>query len=115
MKNIIQTLEDKLFKKKNMSEETTQQPIMVTEEVPAETPAEPTAETPAPEAPTEPTAPVEPAPVEANTPDVEPEPETPAEPVDPEDRSAFNCTECGGEGLKDQYTLCPNCKGTGKV
>lgn len=31
------------------------------------------------------------------------------------DRSAFNCPACGGEGLKSQTELCPNCHGTGKV
>lgn len=32
-----------------------------------------------------------------------------------EDRSAFNCPACAGEGLKDQYHLCEQCQGTGKV
>lgn len=35
-----------------------------------------------------------------------------------EDRSAFNCPDCGGEGLKDgnnQFANCPRCGGTGKV
>ena len=31
------------------------------------------------------------------------------------DRSAYNCPDCAGEGLKDEHTLCPTCKGTGKV
>jgi DnaJ-class molecular chaperone len=35
------------------------------------------------------------------------------EPV--EDRSAFNCKPCAGEGLIDENTVCPNCQGTGKV
>lgn len=35
--------------------------------------------------------------------------------VDPEDRSAYNCPACGGEGLKDERTICPTCSGTGKV
>lgn len=45
--------------------------------------------------------------------------ETPQAPVVPEtpkvDRSAFNCPLCHGEGLQDQYTLCPSCGGTGKA
>ena len=35
-----------------------------------------------------------------------------------EDRSAFNCSACGGEGLKNgtiQDQLCPECNGTGRT
>lgn len=32
-----------------------------------------------------------------------------------EDRSAYNCPTCKGEGLQDQYNVCPECHGTGKV
>lgn len=32
-----------------------------------------------------------------------------------EDRSAFNCPICKGEGLVTQDKLCPECGGTGKV
>lgn len=32
-----------------------------------------------------------------------------------EDRSAYNCPTCKGEGLKNQSELCPTCKGLGKV
>lgn len=39
--------------------------------------------------------------------------EAPAAPV--EDRSAFNCSNCQGEGLLSQTELCPVCNGTGKV
>lgn len=45
----------------------------------------------------------------------EPVEEAPAAPATPVDRSDFNCSACGGEGLKDQQTLCPVCNGTGKV
>ena len=45
-------------------------------------------------------------------------PQAPVLPQEPEktvDRSAFNCPACGGSGLQDQYTLCSNCNGGGKV
>lgn len=32
-----------------------------------------------------------------------------------EDRSAFNCPDCKGEGLKNDHELCPKCLGTGKI
>lgn len=32
-----------------------------------------------------------------------------------EDRSAFNCPDCKGEGLKDQFHVCDKCGGTGKL
>lgn len=32
-----------------------------------------------------------------------------------EDRSAFDCSECFGQGLKTPVTVCPTCHGTGKV
>lgn len=32
-----------------------------------------------------------------------------------EDRSAFNCPDCRGEGLLNPRTICPRCLGTGKV
>lgn len=32
-----------------------------------------------------------------------------------EDRSAFNCPDCKGEGLLNERTVCPKCSGTGKV
>lgn len=32
-----------------------------------------------------------------------------------EDRSAYNCPDCNGEGLKDQYHVCEKCQGTGKI
>ena len=33
-----------------------------------------------------------------------------------EDRSAFNCPECKGEGIDvDKNLVCRNCNGTGKV
>ena len=42
-----------------------------------------------------------------------------SEPVE-EDRSAFNCPDCAGEGLKvtpawPQGTICDRCQGTGKI
>lgn len=102
--NIIKTLENELLGKKPMADQVQpQQPI----------------------APQQPAAPVDPnvpqAPVEPVAPEVPSEPIAPqqpaAEPVAPkkEDRSAFNCPSCGGEGLKDQFTLCPQCNGTGKI
>lgn len=44
----------------------------------------------------------------------------PVAPVAPQetvtsDRSAYNCPDCKGEGLKDENTKCPRCGGTGKV
>lgn len=41
---------------------------------------------------------------------VEVSPDEPSSPA-PE----FNCPSCGGEGLQDQFTVCPTCSGTGKV
>lgn len=39
-----------------------------------------------------------------------------AQPVTPvADRSAYNCPDCKGEGLKSDTEKCPNCGGTGKV
>lgn len=35
--------------------------------------------------------------------------------VDEEDRSAFNCTACKGEGLDEKVQRCSVCLGTGKV
>lgn len=32
-----------------------------------------------------------------------------------EDRSAFNCPTCKGDGLVDDFTKCPQCFGTGKI
>ncbi|HEX9060840.1 MAG TPA: hypothetical protein VF941_11730 [Clostridia bacterium] len=44
------------------------------------------------------------------------EPVLEAQPAAPiEDRSAFNCINCRGEGLLSQTELCPICNGTGKV
>jgi DnaJ-class molecular chaperone len=40
-------------------------------------------------------------------------PETVAVNADP--RAMYNCSDCNGFGLKDQYTLCPKCGGTGKI
>lgn len=47
---------------------------------------------------------------------------TPEAPTTPEvDRSAYNCTNCGGEGLvadgfeEGGFVICPACQGTGKV
>ena len=37
-------------------------------------------------------------------------------PVVKDDRSAFNCPDCKGEGLNAAHTQrCEKCKGTGKV
>lgn len=77
----------------------------------------------APSIPAAPTPPVEEAPVEP-TPEVPVEPtEAEVSPVEepalPEDRSAFNCKPCGGEGLigdpAGQHEFCVACNGTGKV
>lgn len=46
---------------------------------------------------------------------VEGEQEVAEESAKKEDRSAFNCPDCAGEGLKNETTLCPTCGGTGKV
>lgn len=95
--NVIQRLEDRLFKKKPMADTVTQaQPNQ------AAIPQQPAA--PAPEVP--------------NAPDTEPvvdenAQEEEAAPV--EGREAFNCPDCQGEGLKDQYNQCDRCKGTGKI
>jgi DnaJ-class molecular chaperone len=35
------------------------------------------------------------------------------EPVD--DRSAYNCKACNGDGLENDYKKCGVCAGTGKV
>lgn len=43
-----------------------------------------------------------------------PAPEVIAEPVAPA-RPELNCVPCAGSGLKDEYTLCPNCNGVGFV
>lgn len=32
-----------------------------------------------------------------------------------EDRSAFNCPDCKGEGLLDSNHVCPKCLGKGKI
>lgn len=32
-----------------------------------------------------------------------------------EDRSAFNCPTCKGDGLVNDFTKCPQCFGTGKI
>jgi len=45
----------------------------------------------------------------------EPVVEVQAQPAVVEDRSAYNCPQCKGEGLLDQHTICPMCQGTGKV
>lgn len=41
--------------------------------------------------------------------------EKPAETPSTNDRSAYNCPECKGEGIVNEEHLCPLCKGTGKV
>lgn len=90
MSNLLQQVEDKLFgKKKPMSQEPVQQ---AQSQSPAQAPATPPASVPE---------------------EKENKEEVQAKPA--EDRSAFNCPDCGGEGLKDQYSVCPRCQGTGKV
>lgn len=32
-----------------------------------------------------------------------------------EDRSAFNCPDCGGDGLDQNQKICLKCSGTGKI
>lgn len=32
-----------------------------------------------------------------------------------EDRSVYNCPDCSGLGLKDEYHVCLKCNGTGKI
>ena len=32
-----------------------------------------------------------------------------------DDRSEYNCPECNGGGLKDDFHRCEKCNGTGKV
>lgn len=39
--------------------------------------------------------------------------EEPVEEV--EEESEFNCPQCSGTGLKDQFNVCIKCGGTGKV
>lgn len=114
--NLLQRAEALLGGKKPMANQAQQpqqgQPVMVTEEV-QEAPQAPVSAAPqdvpagrqaVPDAPADPSpAPEEDAPAE------EAAPEKPQE-----DRSAYNCPDCAGEGLKDPYTLCPGCNGTGK-
>lgn len=68
------------------------------------------AETEMPSEPVAPDAPTEP---------VEEEKLAIEEPVLPEDRTAFNCKVCNGEGLigdpAGQHEFCIACNGTGKV
>lgn len=112
MPNIIQRLEDRLFKNKTMENVTqAQQPVSPAQ--PAAPVVGPTVNTPDVEQPgTNPEA-VDQTPPAAPEPEVQPEPE-PAQPA-AEDRAAFNCPDCQGEGLQDQYNVCPRCNGTGKV
>lgn len=52
---------------------------------------------------------------EAKAPKVDPVATQVETPVIEEDRSAFNCAACKGEGLQDGEHICPVCHGTGKV
>jgi hypothetical protein len=119
---LIQKIEQ-VFGKKPMADQTQQQeqPIMVTEEVQPGAQAPIVAATPQQDVPTQPVVPQ--APSRQDVPDTA---DAPTPPVDEEettqpkkeDRSAFNCPDCGGEGLKngnDPYQLCPTCNGTGKA
>lgn len=100
---IIQNIERKFMGQ--APEQPIQQPVMVTEEVPA-TPAAPTMPTP-PQAP-----------VIGDSMQVEARPTLTVVDLEPrlvEDRSAFNCPNCGGSGLDASEQTCQTCKGTGKV
>lgn len=120
------TAEKILGFKKTMQDPTQPQgqPIMVTEEVP-EGAQPPIASAPDPVQPQSPVAPVPPVPDAPETPAAQqaaspkPSKAKPGFTVPKEDdRSAYNCPDCGGEGLKDgnnPYEICPRCKGTGKI
>jgi len=88
---IIQTVEEKLGIKRPMADQPQQgQPVMVTEEVPN-----------APQAP------------DSVAPQDVPETQAPEKPA--EDRSAYDCVPCKGEGLLENGTVCSDCLGTGKT
>lgn len=102
--NVIQRLEDRLFKKKPMADQNAQTAEQAT---PAQPPVSQAA-TPTPPA-AEPVAPA------VGTVDPTPEDTQEEEAAPVEGREAFNCPDCNGEGLKDQYTQCDRCKGTGRI
>lgn len=99
--NIFEKVEDALFKPKSSIMQDETQPTQP--EQPAgtgEVPAQPN--------------PIDHEDVPGTNEEAVEQPQAESAPVAQKDPS-FNCTECKGEGLKDQYTVCPQCKGTGKV
>lgn len=87
---IVQSVEEFFGKKQSMNQQG--QPVMETVEVP-ETPQVPDSA----------------APKDVETPVTET-----TQPKSAEDRSAYNCKPCGGEGLDAAGNTCQDCGGTGK-